>query len=161
MTSYLRTCILSVCFLSITLKQFALCENKPCNRIEQQIGDHIYYGMWCIHISQNRSALIIVWTNFNETNFCSFTDHNLKLIPSNGIYILGNYWDWLLFNQYLKKMLSAIITFIYILVSNCGSETGFSLTRHSTFGGIQLTQVFGWKCISAYEFMLYPLKYYW
>lgn len=51
-------------------------------------------------------------------------------------------------------MLSAIITFIYILVSNCGSETGFRLTRDSNFGGIQwiqLTQVFGWKCISAYE----------
>lgn len=57
-------------------------------------------------------------------------------------------------------MLSAIIAFIYILVSNCGSETGFRLTRDSNFGGIQLTQVFGWKCISAYEVCINPLKYY-
>jgi len=40
-------------------------------------------------------------------------------------------------------MLSAIITFIYVLVSNCGSETRIRLAMDSNFGGIQLTWVFG------------------
>jgi len=65
LTSYLRTYISSISFLSITLKTFVLCENKPLKRIEQHIDGHIYYGICCIHISQSRSALILIWNNFN------------------------------------------------------------------------------------------------